>query len=150
MSTFHPAASSLANFSDTILMISTTRLFIYIGCYHQDKNRLSWHHSSHYLEIGNLRLIPNMCLIMKCKSWPHLPKPRHLFGSTCTWQRIQQVKRTWKLSVLTWCSPWDCSFGIKRMRLLSHVYGICLPLVEHTHSCLHSWLLFTLILYSDC
>ena len=28
MSTFHPAASSLANFNDTISMISTTRLFI--------------------------------------------------------------------------------------------------------------------------
>jgi len=48
MSTFHPAASSLTNFNDTLLTISTIRLFIYISCSHQDKNQhLSWHHSSY-------------------------------------------------------------------------------------------------------
>ena len=31
----HPAASSLANFNDTISTISTTQLFIYISCSHQ-------------------------------------------------------------------------------------------------------------------
>ena len=52
MSTFHPGALSLANFNDTVSTISTTRLFSYISCSHQDKNqRLSWHHSSHSLEI---------------------------------------------------------------------------------------------------
>ena len=52
MWTFHPAASSLANFNDAISTISTTRLFIYISCSHWDKNqRLSWHHSSHSLKI---------------------------------------------------------------------------------------------------
>ena len=50
MSTFHPAASSLANFNDTLSTISTIRLFIYISCSHQNKNQpLSWHHSSHSL-----------------------------------------------------------------------------------------------------
>jgi len=38
MSTFHPTASSLASFNDTISTISTTRLFIYITCSHQDIN----------------------------------------------------------------------------------------------------------------
>jgi len=43
MSTFHPAASSLANFNDTLSTISTIRLFIYISCSHQNKNQhLSW------------------------------------------------------------------------------------------------------------
>ena len=46
MSTFHPAASSLVNFNDTISMVFMTRLFIYISCSHLNKNqRLSWHHS---------------------------------------------------------------------------------------------------------
>ena len=31
----HPAASSIANFNDTISTISTTQLFIYISCSHQ-------------------------------------------------------------------------------------------------------------------
>ena len=35
MSSFHPAASSLANFNDTILTISMARLLIYIRCSHQ-------------------------------------------------------------------------------------------------------------------
>jgi len=35
MSTFHPAASLLVNFNDTLSTISTIRLFIYIS---QDKN----------------------------------------------------------------------------------------------------------------
>ena len=56
---------------------------------------------------GNMRLIPNMRLIMKGKKLTTPPKPRRLFGSTCTWQRTRQVKRTRKLSVLTWCSPWN-------------------------------------------
>jgi len=32
---------------------------------------------------GNMRLLPNMRLIMKAKI-DHTPKLRHLFGSTCT------------------------------------------------------------------
>ena len=49
MSTFHPAASSLANFNDTLSTISTIRL-IYISCSRQDKNQcLSWHHRSRSL-----------------------------------------------------------------------------------------------------
>ena len=43
---------------------------------------------------GNMHLIPNMCLIMKGKKLTTPPKPRCLFGSTCTWQRTRQVKRT--------------------------------------------------------
>ena len=50
MSTFHPAASSLANFNDMFSTISMIQLFIYISCSHQNKNQsLSWHHSSHSL-----------------------------------------------------------------------------------------------------
>ena len=50
MSTFYPAASSLANFIDALSTISTIRILIYISCSHQNKNqRLSWHHSSHSL-----------------------------------------------------------------------------------------------------
>ena len=39
----------------------------------------------------NMRLIPNMRSIMKAKI-DHTPKPRHLFGSTCTWQKSRVVE----------------------------------------------------------
>ena len=53
---------------------------------------------------GNMRLISNMRLILKGKKLTTPSKPRSL---SCTRQRIRQVKRTRKLSVLTWCSPWN-------------------------------------------
>ena len=40
---------------------------------------------------GNMRLLPNMHLIMKAKI-DHTPKPWHLFGSTCTWQKSRVIE----------------------------------------------------------
>jgi len=38
-----------------------------------------------------MRLVPNMRLIMKTKI-DHTPKPRGLFGSTCTWLKSRVVE----------------------------------------------------------
>ena len=130
MSTFHPAASSLANFNDTISMISTTRLFIYISCSHQDKNqRLSWHHSSHSLEI------------------PRWTSSQHgeLSGSfylpstlSCT-RATKEASRFWRCGqflpfiikhILGIKRIFPCSFGNKRMRLLTRVYGIMQKMIQ--------------------
>ena len=40
---------------------------------------------------GNMRLLPNMCLIMKAKI-DHTPKLQRLFGSMCTWQKSRVVE----------------------------------------------------------
>ena len=71
MSTFHPPASSLANFNDTLPTISTIWL-IYISCSHQDKNQhLSWHpahtlwgvHGEHQVNTENLhQIVETKCM----------------------------------------------------------------------------------------
>ena len=50
------------------------------------------------------KLQGNMHLIMKGKIWPHPATP---LVARVTWQHTRQVKRTRKLSVLTWCSLWN-------------------------------------------
>ena len=83
MSTFHPAASSLANFNDTILMISTTRLFIYISC-SQNKNQcLSWlrytqSHSQVMAWLSGSFYLPSTLII--CCHVHVLPKRRRGLG----------------------------------------------------------------------
>ena len=124
MSTFHPVASSLLNFNNTISTISTTRLFIYISCSYQDKHqRLSWHHSSQSLEI------------------PRWTSSQHegLSGSfylpstlSCT-RTTKETSRFWKCNqylpfiikrILGIRDIFPCSFGNKRMHLLTRVCGI--------------------------
>ena len=111
MSTFHPA-TSLANFKNTISMISTTRFFVYISCSHQDKNLcLSWHHSlsSFYLPTT---------LLICCKV--HMHATNEDIAVLRVWsifpfaiKRILGIKRIF-----------PCSFENKHMRLLTRVYGI--------------------------
>jgi len=64
MSTFHPAASSLANFNNTLSMISTIRLFIYTlavliktrtnVCHGITANTLWGDHGEHQVNTENL------------------------------------------------------------------------------------------------
>ena len=102
-------------------MISTTRLFIYISCSHQDKKqRLSWHHNSHSLEIP----------------WWTSTQHEELSGSfTCPRVRchVHVASRFWGCGqfvpfiikrILGIKRIFHCSFWNKRMRLLTRVYGI--------------------------
>ena len=121
MSTFHPAASLLANFTDTMSTISATRLFIYISCSHQDEDQqLSWHHTSHSLEIP------------RWTSSQH----RELSGSFylssiyavmyMCYQRDITVLGVWSIFALL-IAYWVLSayfIAVLDMRLLTSVYGI--------------------------
>ena len=90
MSSFRPAASSLANFNNTLLTISTIRLFIYISCCHQDKNRLSWHHCSHSLRSSRWTTV----------GWPwrfHLYRWSQLRKASLNYRLLQRqlTRRFW-------------------------------------------------------
>jgi len=99
MSTFRPAASSLANFNDTLLMISTIRHFIYISCSHQDKNqRLSWHHSSHSLGIPQWTPSQHGEPTPESKISTFHPVPSSLVNFSAT---IVQYRRSLRLTLLS-------------------------------------------------
>ena len=87
ISTFHLAASSLANYNGTVSMTSATRLFCHVT--------RATKQSSH---LGVWSILPSLFII----------------------KRILGNKRIF-----------SCSFGNKRMRLLTRLYGICnYPLMD--------------------
>ena len=118
MSTFHPAASSLANFNDTISTISTTRLFI-------------------YCQLFSSRQEPTFVIA------PQLT----LFGDSTvhtksTRRHYIREFMSWFLGVVNFCLHallikcilgikciFPCSFGNKCIRLLTRVQGTLLSLV---------------------
>ena len=119
MSPFHSAASLLANFNNTISMISTTRLFIYISCdVHEpvsNKHRTilkSWPSSS-------------FRILLTCQA-------HYSFAVTYTcYQRGVAVLGVWPIfafiiiikHTLDIKRIFPCSFGNKHIHLLTHVYG---------------------------
>ena len=111
MSTFHQAASSLANFNDTILTISTTRLFIYVSCSHRHKNQ-----REAFVMASQLTLFGDSIVNTKStqRSYTREFKAALWFGGVVNFiiKRILGIKHIF-----------PCSFGNKRMRLLTCVYG---------------------------
>ena len=133
MSTFHPVASSLANFNDTISTISTTRLFIYISYSHQDKPT--------FVISSQLTLFGDSTVNIK--------STRRAFGLffylpsmlSCT-RATEEASRFWGCGQFPFIKRilgnkriFPCSFGNKRMRLLTRVYGIITSTINHLHAC---------------
>ena len=121
MLTFNPAASSLANFNDTISTISMTRLFIYIAVLFKTRTNVChgitaytlWRfHGEHQVNTESFRVL------FTCRLGCHvhvLPKRRRSFGGVVNFiiKRIFDIKRIF-----------PCSFRNKCMCLLARVYGI--------------------------
>ena len=120
MSTFHPATSSLANFKNTILTISTSRFFIYISARQEPM----------------FVMASQFELFLPANSYTS-----HLLSSTCATNEGITVLEVWSffpfaikriLGIKRIC---PCSFANKRMRLLTHVYSSYTLLVpEHPFS----------------
>ena len=110
MSTFHPVTLSLANFKNTMSMISLRVDSSFTS--HQDKNlRLSWHHcSSSFLPANSYTT--------------------HLLSSKRATNEGIAVLEVWSIfpfaikRILGIKRIFPCSFANKRMRLLTRVYGI--------------------------
>ena len=124
MSTFHPAASSLANFNDTISTISTTQLFIYISCSHQDKNQFC-----HGITAHTLWRFHGEHQVNTESFWVLLPA-EYAVMYTC-YKRGVTVLGVWSIffpfiikRILGIKCIVSCSFRNKCMRLLTRVYGI--------------------------
>ena len=107
MSTFHPAASSLANFSDTISTISTTRLFIYVSRSHRT----------------------NICHDITAYTLWRFQVNTESFRVLFT----KEASRFWGCGQLNFAfiierilgikCRFPCSFGIMRLLIITRVYG---------------------------
>ena len=119
MSTFHPAASLLANFNNTISTISMTRLFIYmyISCSHKTRTKVCYGITAHTLWRFRGQHQVNMESFLgsfTCRICCHvhvLPKEALQFWE-CGQFLPFIIKRIY-----------PCSFGNKHMHLLTRVYG---------------------------
>jgi len=110
MSTFHPATSSLANFKNTVLTISTSQFFVYISSRQEPM----------FVMASQLELF-----------LPGNSYTTHLLSSTCATNKGIVVLEVWSIfpfaikHILGIKRIFPCSFANKRMHLLTHVYGMC-------------------------
>ena len=109
MSNFHPATSSLANFKNTISMISTSRFFVYISSRQEPT----------FVMASQLELF------LLANSYT-----THLLSSTRATNEGIAVLEVWSIfpfaikRILVIKRLFPCSFANKCMRLLTRVYGM--------------------------
>ena len=125
MSTFHLAASSLANFNDTISTISTTRLFIRLLQLFSSKKEPT------FVMASQLTLFGDSMVNIKStqRAFGFFSPAEYAVMYTCYQRGVAVlggvvnflpfiIKRILGIKRI-----FPCSFGNKRMRLLTRVYG---------------------------
>ena len=138
MSTFNPVASSLANFNDTMLTISTTpqaTLLLFLASILPCKCDVHGPHSQINTEPFSSHVVcPAFGFISPAEYTTHLLSRTHATKKVSRFGGCGQFLSFIIKRILGIKHIFPCSFGNKRMHLLTRVYGICCTKQHLMHS----------------
>ena len=119
MSTLHPVASSLTNFNDTISTISTSKFFPFLASKLPCKYDVHGPHFQINTELFSSHdVCPAFGFFLPAKY------TTHLLSCTLATKEVSQLCGCGQILPFVIKRIFPCSFGNKRMRLLTCVYSM--------------------------